>query len=144
MLSARELVRNVKEVKEEIGNTAIKKADSKIVEWDGRFRDQEVLARVSTMVHSIRVPRVSIKSSLSVAEWSNTTKQVVITKNTGKQDVGELMAEEALHLLENNSLYLTSSGVPLSIHAAFTLLLSPVTGVSTTDYMVYSKLARAG
>merc|ERR1719233_2189368 len=89
-------------------------------------------------------PRVGIKSSLSEAVWCPDTESVTITRNTGKQELGPLSPEEAFQLLENNSLYLTRSGVPLSIQAAYTLLLSPVTGVTTTMYLVYSKLSRAG
>merc|ERR1719431_786200 len=89
-------------------------------------------------------PRVGIKSSLSEAVWCPDTESVIITRNTGKQELGPLSPEEALQLLENNSLYLTRSGVPMSIQAAYTLLLSPVTGVTTSMYLVYSKLSRAG
>merc|ERR1719431_652069 len=89
-------------------------------------------------------PRVGIKSSLSEAVWCPDTESVIITRNTGKQELGPLSPEEALQLLENNSLYLTRSGVPMSIQAAYTLLLSPVTGVTPSMYLVYSRLSRAG
>ena len=49
---------------------------------------------------------------------------MIITRNCGKQDLGPLSPEEALFLLENNCLQLTRSEVPLSLQAAYTLLLS--------------------
>eukprot|EP00092_Neocalanus_flemingeri_P038203 GFUD01041584.1.p1 GENE.GFUD01041584.1~~GFUD01041584.1.p1 ORF type:complete len:472 (-),score=140.79 GFUD01041584.1:1218-2633(-) len=143
MLTAKELVRAVKEVKDEQGGDSVQ-IGAKLVDWDGCYQDQEVLARVSAMVHPLRCPRVSIKSSLSEAVWCADTSRVVITKNSGRQELGPLLPEEALQLLENNALFLTRAGVPLSLQAGYTLLLSPTTGVSSTEYMVYSKLARAG
>jgi len=144
MLTAKELVRAVKEVKDEVVNNEGDKNRAKVVDSKGNKSESEVRERVNAMIYPLTQPRVGIKSSLSEGAWCPDTSRVIITRNTGKQELGPLCPEEALHLLESNSLYLTRSGVPLSIQAAYTLLLSPLTGVTTTEYMVYSKLARAG
>ena len=65
-------------------------------------------------------------------------------RNTGRAELGPVLPEEALFLLENNCLHLTRSDVPLSLQAAFSLLLSPETGLSLEMYLVYSKLTRDG
>jgi len=144
MLTAKELVRAVKEVKEEVVSYENEKKGAKIVESNKVTNESEVIERVNTLMCPLTQPRVSIKSSLSEALWCPDTKSVIITRNTGKQELGPLCPEEALQLLENNSLYLTRGGVPMSIQAAYTLLLSPVTGITTSMYLVYSKLSRAG
>jgi len=125
MLTAKELVRAVKEVKEEV-NSEIDKRGTKIVESNDINTESEVIDRVNALVSPLSQPRVGIKSSFSEAVWCPDTNRVIITRNTGKQELGPVGPEEALQLLENNSLYLTRSGVPMSLQAAYTLLLSPI------------------
>jgi len=144
MLSAKELVKAVKEVRDDVGDILLENYGSKRVDLDSSITCRELTDKLDIMTRPLRNPRVNIKSSLSEAQWCNDKKQVIVIRNSGKQDSGLIQPEEALQLLENNALLLTREGVPLSLQAAYSLLLSPVTGVTVTDYLVYSNLAKAG
>ena len=128
MLSAKELVKAVKETKAE--EVKEEKTCYKLLGWDGKYHDPEVETKVTSLLHPLTHPRVSIKSSLSEAVWDEDSHQVVIIKNCGRQELGPLLPEEALFLMENNSLYLTRKGVPLSLQTAYTHLISDKTGLT--------------
>ena len=120
MLSAKELVRAMKEPRQ----VAEEKRDvTKCLERTASS-EVEVEERISSLFQSLASPRVAVRSSLNLAEWDEERGEVIITRNCGRQDIGPLNPEEALFLLENNSLHLTRSEVPLSLQAAYTLLLS--------------------
>ena len=120
MLSAKELVRAVKDPRAE----SVESRDvAKCMDWAGH-NQEELDQRISSLFRPLSSPRVAVKSSLSEAEWDEEGCQVIITRNCGRQEVGPLHPEEALFLLENNCLQLTRSEVPLSLQAAYTLLLT--------------------
>ena len=120
MLSARELVRAIKEPRQ-LGEE--RRELTKCLERTEQT-EQEVEQRVSSLFGSLASPRVAVRSSLSQAEWDEERREVIISRNSGRQEPGPLSPEEALFLLENNCLQLTRSEVPLSLQAAYTLLLS--------------------
>ena len=155
MLTAKQLVRAMKEPRQ----AAEEKRDvTKCLERTASS-EVEVEERISSLFQSLASPRVAVRSSLNLAEWDEERGQVIITRNCGRQDIGPLNPEEALFLLENNSLHLTRSEVPLSLQAAYTLLLGHTdltlgnpsnttvirqTFYFTDKYLVYSKLTREG
>ena len=120
MLSARELVRAIKEPRpageerREVAKCLERTAASQL----------EVEQRISALFGSLASPRVAVRSSLNLAEWDEEKGEVIITRNSGRQEPGRLQPEEALFLLENNCLQLTRSEVPLSLQAAYSLLLT--------------------
>ena len=120
MLSARELVRAIKEPRQageerrEVAKCLDRTATSEL----------EVEQRVSALFGSLASPRVAVRSSLNLAEWDEERGEVIITRNSGRQEPGPLQPEEALFLLENNCLQLSRCEVPLSLQAAYSLLLT--------------------
>ena len=130
MLSAKELVKAVKESKKQQDSKDDETVGPKLLSWSGGDHDPDTDLRLRKYLSGLSSARVSIKSSLSEAVWDEEHCSVIITRNSGKQELGPLLPEEALFLLENNSLYLKCREVPLSLQAAYTLLLSPKTGLT--------------
>ena len=81
MLNAKELVKAVKDAKhdssEELGEP---RTLTKLLDWDGLYRDPDTETRVSSLMQPLVLPRVSVKSSLSEAVWDEDRGQVVITR----------------------------------------------------------------
>ncbi len=81
MLNAKELVKAVKDAKhdstEEQGEA---RTVTKILDWDGLYRDPDTEARVTSLLQPLALPRVSVKSSLSEAVWDEDRGRVVITR----------------------------------------------------------------
>lgn len=81
MLNAKELVKAVKDAKhdstEELGEP---RTVTKLLDWDGLYRDPDTETRVSSLMQPLVLPRVSVKSSLSEAVWDEDRGQVVITR----------------------------------------------------------------
>ena len=120
MLSAKDLVRAIKEPRQV--SEEERRDLTKCLERTASS-ELEVDQRISALFRSLASPRVAVRSSLNQAEWEEEGRQVIITRNCGRQEPGHINPEEALFLLENNSLQLTRSEVPLSLQAAYTLLL---------------------
>ena len=85
MLSAKELVRAVKEPRKHQEAKHEQPVGPKLLSWDGKSDDPDIDARLRGHFQSLSQPRVSIKSSLSEAVWDEEHNTVIITKNTGKQ-----------------------------------------------------------
>lgn len=121
MLSAKELVRAIKDPR---ADNETPKDVSKFVDWNSQCSQQELEQRISSLFRPLSQPRVAVKSCLNEAVWDEERRHVTITKNCGRQEVGPVLPEECLFLLENNCLLLTRSALPLSLQAAYTLLLT--------------------
>ncbi|KAK3927821.1 tRNA-splicing endonuclease subunit Sen54 [Frankliniella fusca] len=101
----------------------------------------------------LEVERVEKWGCLAGAVWDHRKQLAKVTKRTGKhfQALGfekegalYLYPEEALFLLETNSLELTFGGVPVSIQQGYSLLLGSSTGCDLNEYRTYSYLLRQG
>ncbi|XP_034243252.1 uncharacterized protein LOC117646438 [Thrips palmi] len=97
--------------------------------------------------------RVDKWSCLAGAVWNHKKKLAEVTRRAGKhfQTLGfvkegtlYLYPEEALYMLETNSLELDFGGVSVSIQQGYSLLLGPSTGCDLNEYRTYSHLMRQG
>ena len=133
MLSAQDLVRAVKDPRPDPAACEERGDVGKCMDWTGQSDHQEVDKRISSLYRPLSQPRVAVKSCLSEAIWDEERAEVTIIKNSGRQELGPVMPEEALFLLENNSLLLSRAAVPLSLQAAYSLLLSQTDLTLGTD-----------
>ncbi|KAJ9577634.1 hypothetical protein L9F63_005821 [Diploptera punctata] len=97
--------------------------------------------------------RIEKLGSLAKAEWDAENKVAIVTFKVGRHwkqmghDVGGklvLFPEEALFLLEANSLELTYNGVAMNIQQAYCALLGPASGCTLNEYLTYLHLLRQG
>ena len=79
MLNAKELVKAVKDTKHE-GTEEQRETKTKLLDWDGLYRNPESEARVTSLLQPLAQPRVSVKSSLSEAVLEEDRRRVVVTR----------------------------------------------------------------
>ena len=134
MLSAKELVRAVKEPRSDTERCPEGGDVGKYTDWSPQSTEAELEQRISSLFRPLSLPRIAVKSSLSEADWDENKSQFKINKNCGRQELGPLLPEEALYLLENNCILLSRSGVPLSLQSTYNLLVTETDltlGIST-------------
>ena len=115
---------------------------------------KQVDARIRNLIHSVSRPKVAQKGQLSEAVWDCDMRKALVSKSCGKywtwmghmhEDCLYLRSEEALFLLESNSLELTYKNVAMSVQQAFQLLISNKNSDCTLEsYLTYSRLVRLG
>lgn len=98
--------------------------------------------------------RIEKCGNLSAADWKPELMRAQVTKKVGKhwevfghnKDNCEwLFPEEALFMLETNTLELSYDGVPVSVQKAYTILINnSKTDCTLSEYRVYSHLSRQG
>ena len=138
-------------------NTAINiDADtgSKLNNPTGSFLEiNRTQTRLRNLFQQVSIPKVAQKGQLSQAIWNNSLMKAKVTKSCGKywNVMGHMQEnnlyiylEEALFLLECNSLELIHDDISMSLQQAFQLLTSKKSDCSLESYLTYSKLARLG
>ena len=139
-------------------NTASKNIDidtgSKINNPSGSFLEtNRTQTRLRNLFQQVSIPKVAQKGQLSQAIWNNSLMKAKVTKSCGKywNVMGHMQEnnlyiylEEALFLLECNSLELIHDDIAMSLQQAFQLLTSQKSDCSLESYLTYSKLARLG
>ena len=81
MLNAKKLVKAVKDAKHDSTEELVEaRTVTKLLDWDGLYRDLDTETRVTSLLQPLVLPRVSVKSSLSEAVWDEDRGQVVITR----------------------------------------------------------------
>ncbi|KAJ1527266.1 hypothetical protein ONE63_008789 [Megalurothrips usitatus] len=118
--------------------------------WMEKKQIQSALDERKELLEEERVEKWGF---LATAVWNDNKKVAEVTRRTGKhfQTLGfekdgalYLYPEEALYLLETNSLELSFGGVPVSIQQGYSLLLGPNSGCKLIEYRAYSHLLRQG
>ena len=113
---------------------------------DEGFETQNRLENLKTCLSA---PRVIQRSQVSEAEFKN--GQIYVTRNVGKHFdiIGHmedqhlvLNPEEALFLLETNSIIIRLNELPMSMQQAYTLFLGQ--DCSMSEYRTYSNLMKQG
>ncbi|XP_011313195.1 uncharacterized protein Tsen54 isoform X2 [Fopius arisanus] len=131
------------------------KCGDKLFEPNGSWlQEKQISTNLENMRDLLKIERVNRLSQLAVAEWLPTEKRALVTKRSGVEwtNYGTelnrnlyLIPEEALLLLELNSLELIFNGLSLSIQQAYEILLdSPNSPVTLNEYRVFSQLSRLG
>ena len=115
---------------------------------------KQVDARIRNLINGVSRPKVAQKGQLSEAVWDFDMRKALVSKSCGKywtwmghmhEDCLYLRSEEALFLLESNSLELTYKNVAMSVQQAFQLLISNKNSDCTLEsYLTYSRLVRLG
>ena len=141
-----------------LGNTASRNIDadtgSKLNNPTGSFLEtNRTQTRLRNLFQQVSIPKVAQKGQLSQAIWNNSLMKAKVTKSCGKfwNVMGHMQEnnlyiylEEALFLLECNSLELFHDNVAMSLQQAFQLLTSRKSDCTFEGYITYSKLARLG
>ena len=109
--------------------------------------------RLRSLFQQVSIPKVAQKGQLSEAIWDNSLMKAKVTKSCGKhwnvmghthENSLYIYLEEALFLLECNSLELIHDSIAISVQQAFQLLTSKKSDCSLENYLTYSKLTRLG
>ena len=147
VLSAAELVL-------EQGNKNVKlpTLGDKINQPCGSEKEQEeIQTKLNTVKSLLSVPLVSQRSQVSEAKWILDKGLALVHKPCGKHwdilghfvnDQLHLNSEEALYLLESNSLELTLNDMPMSIQQGYDILLG--SDCSLDEYRTYAHLVQHG
>ncbi|XP_026729157.1 uncharacterized protein LOC113494853 isoform X2 [Trichoplusia ni] len=115
------------------------------------LEQKQIQAALEARKHLIEVERIEKCGTLSHAEWRDDIKLAEVTQKVGGHwqylghNVGKtlyLRPEEALFLIEVNSLLLKHNKVTVSLQKAYSLLLQSPT--SMVQYKVYASLSRLG
>ena len=111
-------------------------------------------ARIRNLYNQVSVPKVTQKVQLSEAIWDDVLRKARVVKPCGKhwntmghlhQNQLYLYSEEALFLIECNSLELMYGSVAMSLQQAYQLLiLDKLSDCTLESYLTYSRLARLG
>ena len=114
------------------------------------FFFREIERRLDIMKDCLSVPRVAQRSQVSEGEWKDNL--VYVYKKIGKHwdvfghTVNQqlfLYPEEALFLLESNSIEIKCNGIPMSLHQAYTLMLGN-NNCSLDEFRTFSHLTKQG
>lgn len=109
--------------------------------------------RLRSLFQQVSIPKVAQKGQLSEAIWDDSLMKAKVTKTCGKhwnvmghihENSLYIYMEEALFLLECNSLELIHDNIAMSLQQAFQLLTSKKSDCSLQNYLTYSKLIRLG
>ena len=163
ILSAKELIDIYNQSLDKKSNWRSQKADTGGIEFDtgsklnnpsGSLSEiNRTQSRLKNLLHQVSFPKVAQKGQLSEAIWDDFLMKAKVTKSCGKHwnVMGHLhennlyiYLEEALFLLECNSLELVYKNIAMSLQQAFQLLDSEKSDCSLENYLTYSKLARLG
>ena len=163
ILSAKELIDVYNQSLDKKSNLRSQKADTGDIEFDtgsklnnpsGSLSEiNRTQSRLKNLLHQVSFPKVAQKGQLSEAIWDDILMKAKVTKSCGKHwnVMGHLhennlyiYLEEALFLLECNSLELVYKNIAMSLQQAFQLLDSEKSDCSLENYLTYSKLARLG
>ena len=163
ILSAKELIDIYNQSLDKKTNCRSQKADTDSIEFDtgsklnnpsGSLSEiNRTQSRLKNLLHQVSFPKVAQKGQLSEAVWDDFLMKAKVTKSCGKHwnVMGHLhennlyiYIEEALFLLECNSLELVYKNIAMSLQQAFQLLDSEKSDCSLENYLTYSKLARLG
>ncbi|XP_065336080.1 tRNA-splicing endonuclease subunit Sen54 isoform X1 [Cloeon dipterum] len=149
MLSAKELSAGMQKNQ---GQTDPLKRGQKLNTPSGTWSEENEVERCrSDLVTLLSAQRIEKKSLRSVAEWVPAKGLAMVTRKQGRcwttfgVELGKLLwlrPEEALFLMETNTLELQFGGVSLSVQQAHNLILS--SSLHLSHYQVYSKLQRLG
>lgn len=99
----------------------------------------------------LRLERVLLSNKISKGSYEKDKNRVRVTKHCGKwhagyheENVNYLKPHEALHLMEMSRLEITFDTVIMSIEQAYAIFLDVDNEVKFEEYLVYSRLSRAG
>lgn len=153
VLPVRQLVDVVKAPKVKEAGRPDEEESRKTASWCGSKQERaDIQQRLIDWRKSLHLPRAEPRTSLSEGIWNDEQNRALLSRWGGKQleYMGratlhgslELVAEEALFLLESSSLDLLWRGVPVSIQQGYSLLLGQ--DCSRQEYLVYAKLMLLG
>lgn len=149
VLSTQELFKYRRPLDKSVPN----RGGAKDFEPDGSFLQSKWIEALSQERSKIlREQRVEREGGLVKGEWNKDLQLVELEKEMGKfwtymgfidSSRKWLFPEEALFLMETNTLVVNYKGLPLSIQQAYAAFLGSVT-MTTDCYLVYSHLRRLG
>lgn len=135
------------------GKTLPKEGSKEFRPTNSWMEKKQVQSFLNERKELLEEERVEKWGCLAGAVWDHKKKLAEVTRRTGKhfQTLGfekegalYLYPEEALFLLETNSLELTFGGVPVSIQQGYSLLVGSSTGCDLDEYRTFSYLLRQG
>ncbi len=115
------------------------------------MENKQVESRRRSLHHAIAAPHVAQRSQISEAVWVVDKDKARVTKPTGKQwDVFghvvdnefHLSPEEALFMLESESIQITCDSVPMSLQQAYEAMLGK--DCNLEEYLTFAHLTRLG